>query len=465
MGNSVSSCQKQPQACQVKNNQSRGERRCRLMLTAALLCVGAIQPLQAGEFAYGLGYTAEHSDNIFRVSTNEQSDTIHSLTAGFAYQEKSIDLVARIIGQATYNTYQQDSFGDETLFDLDSSVVWTISPQRFFWTLVDRSTQGLLNSTSADTPANRSNFNVLSTGPDFYLRISPVQTLSFGARASDVYTGRANFDNKRFRSTAGWLYQSSPITTLSLNYQAEKVKYDDSLLYDDYTNEEIFLRADFRPSRSQYLIDLGVTNINYNRGNDVSGSLARLSWIRQSTPESSFGASIRKEFSDAGRAALDTALPVSQGAASTINADVYTTKGGNVFYNHRGSQFGVQFQAEKRKLDYETTPQDRDETYGLLELKYFFVSATTVTLFTEYTRTKYLNIVLRNTDQTTGLRLDYFATRSVSLGLEGRHIERDSTDPLSSYVDNRVLFTIQYSSGPLFTQLRNEPQFTPARSI
>jgi hypothetical protein len=449
----------------VKNIQSGRGRHSRLLLTGALLCVGAIEPLQAGEFAYGLGYRVEHSDNIARVSTNEKSDTIHSLSTGFAYQESSIDLVAHIVAQATYNTYQKNSFGDETLFDLDSSAVWTISPRRFLWTLVDRSTQGLVDSTSADTPANRTNFNVLSTGPDFYLRISPVQTLSFGARASDVYTGQANFDNKRFRGTAGWLYQSSPITTLSLNYQAEKVKYDDPLLYDDYTNEEIFLRADFRPSRSQYLIDLGVTNINYNRGNDVSGSLTRLSWVRQSTPESTFGVSIRKEFSDAGRAALDTAMPVSQGVASTVNGDVYTTKGGNVFYTHRGSQLGVQFQAEKRKLDYETTPQDRDETYGFLELKYFFVRATTVALFTEYTRTKYLNIVLRNTDQTIGIRIDHYMTRSVNLGLEGRRIDRTSTDPSASYIDNRVLFTIQYSSGPLFTQLRSGSQFTPSRSL
>jgi hypothetical protein len=45
-------------------------------------------------------------------------------------------------------------------------------------------------------------------------------------------------------------------------------------------------------------------------------------------------------------------------------------------------------------------------------------------------------------------------SRTVSLGLEGRHHDRTSTDSSSNYVDNRVLFTLLYSSGPLFTPLR-----------
>ena len=425
-----------------------------MLLTGALLCAGAAEPVHAGTFAYGLGYSVEHSDNIARVSTNEQSDTIQSLLTGFAYQESSIDLVANVAAQATYNTYQKNSFGDETLFDLDSSAVWTISPQRFTWTLVDRSQQGLVDSTSPDTPANRTNLNVLSTGPDVYLRFSPVQTLTFSARVGDVYTGKANVDNRRIRGTAGWLYQSSPITTLSLNYQVEKVNYEDSVLNDDYSHEETFVRADFRPSRSQYLIDLGVTKINYDHGGDVKGTLARLSWIRQSTRETSFGVSVRKEFSDTGQAALESSTPGSQGVATTVTGDVYTTKGGNIFYFHRGSQFGAQLQAEKRKLEYERSPQDRDETYGRLEMKYFFLGATTISLFSEYTRTKYFDIVLRNTDQNTGLRLDHHISRTVSLALEGRRIDRTSTVPASNYVDNRVLFTVLYSSGTLFSPLR-----------
>ena len=442
-----------------------GAKHSRLLVTGILLGICAIEPLRAGESAYGLGYSAEHSDNIALVSTNEQSGWIHSLLAGFAYQESTTDVVARVLAQATYNNYPKDTFGDETLFDLNSFAVWTISPQRFFWTVQDDYQQGLLDSTNPDTPANRTNLNVFSTGPDVYVRLAPVHTLTFGARVGDVYTGDANNDNKRFNGLAGWLYQSSPTTTLSLNYQVLDVKFEDSTFNNDFTSQDYFFRAQFRPSRSRYILDLGTNHINLDRGNDLRGTLARLSWIRESTPQTSFGASVRKEFSNTASdvlAATPTTGPASGEPAApsgisrtVISGDVYETKGGTIFYTHSGSEVGVQFLAGRRKLDYETTPQDRKETNGHLQIDYFFPSATTTaTLFTDYIRTEYLDVIRRDTERNTGIRLDHHLSRTVSLGLEGRHHDRTSTDSSSNYVDNRVLFTLLYSSGPLFTPLR-----------
>jgi hypothetical protein len=74
-------------------------------------------------------------------------------------------------------------------------------------------------------------------------------------------------------------------------------------------------------------------------------------------------------------------------------------------------------------------------------------------LFTEYTRTEYLDFIRRDTDQNSGLRFDYHITRAVSVGLEGSHTERRSTDSTMGFVDNRLLLTLLYSSGPLFTPL------------
>jgi hypothetical protein len=451
----------------VKNRQSGGGGKLsRLLVTGVLLGIGAIEPMWAGESAYGVGYSAEHSDNIALVSSNERSDWIHSLLTGFAYQEKTIDLVARVQAQATYNHYQKNSFGDQTLLDLNSSAVWTVSPQRFLWTLEDNYRQGLVDSTGVNTPTNQTNVNVLSTGPDVYLRFTPVHTLALGARAGDVYTGRVDADNKRFSGSAGWLYQSSSITTLSLNYQALGVRYENSTLNNDYAREDVFFRVDSRPSRSQYRLDLGTTHINFDRGNDVSGTLARLSWIRQSTPVSSFGASISKESLNTGTdvlAATTTVSPAPEtaggqgatsGQTSIVTGDVYTTKGGTIFYNHRGSQLGAQFQAGRRELDFETTPQDSKETNGSLQIDYLFPGATTATLFTGYIRTEYLDVIRRDTERNTGIRVAHHLSRTVSLGLEGRHHDRTSTVSSSSYVDNRILFTVLYSSGPLFAPLR-----------
>lgn len=449
----------------MKRNALRGGgKRGTLLVSGTLLC-GAVSPLQAGDFAYGLGYVATHSDNITLVPTNARTDWIHSLLAGCAYQENTSELVARVLAQAEYNDYQKHTYANEPRYYLDSSAVWTISPQRFFWTLEDAARQALINSTAVDTPPNRVNVNVLSTGPGVVLRFSPVHSLALDARAGDVYTGRVDADNKRFSGSAGWLYQASSVATYSMNYQTLNVKYDNSTLNNDFMRQDLFARAQYRPSRSQYVLDLGVTDLNRDRGNDLSGTLARLSWIRQLSSESTFGISAGTELSDTstdilGASQILTAPTVTPEQAATtaaqseyvITSDVYHAKHEEIFYTRRGGQFGFQFLASQRKFNYETIVADsRKETGGRLQVDFFYSAATTATLFTTYTKTEFLNFFRHDTDQYSGIRFGYRLTRTISLGLEGSRTQRTSTDSTVTFVDNRVLFSVLYSSGPLFT--------------
>ncbi|MCR4346517.1 MAG: outer membrane beta-barrel protein [Sulfuricaulis sp.] len=433
-------------------------------LVLIVLLAGAVSAVQAGDFAYGLGYTATRSDNITRAPSNERSDTVHSYLAGFAYQERTSEVVARILALAEYHDYQNDTFSDEGVYNLNSSLLWTISPQRFTWTVEDVYQETQITNTTADTPSNRTNVNVFSTGPDFYLRFNPVHTLALGARAGNVSTGRANADNDRFSSSASWLYQANSTSVYSVNFQLLDVNYDDSTLNNDYTRHDVFARAEYRPSRSQYVIDLGTSKISRDRGQDLDGTLARLSWVRQLTTESSFGMSASGEFSDTGADVLSastatassTGLPVSTSTSQTsdvVTSDVYYAKRGSIFYNRRGSSFAIDSSAYTQELDFETTPQDRKENGVRLQLDFFYSGATTVTLFTEQARIQYQNFVREDTDRDSGLRLGYRVNRTVSLGLEGRRTDRTSTISVVEYEENRVFLSVLYSSSPLFTPI------------
>jgi len=450
----------------MRNNKQENGGNGGLTATAILLCIGIVTPSHAGESAYGLGYLLTHSDNVARVPTNERSDNIHSLLAGFAYQENTVDLVARVLGQVELNSYQDNTFGDQTLYYLTSSAVWTLSPQRFFWTVEDTARQALIDNTAADTPANRVGINVFSTGPDFLIRFSPVQTLALGARLGDVYTGRANEDSQRINGTAGWLYEASSVSTYSLNYQALGVKYEDNLLNDDFTRNDMFARAQYRPSRSQYTIDLGRSDISRDRGNDVEGTLARFIWSRQLTPESSFGISASREFSDTGTdllaasQVLDAPTATTEQSArslastsDTLTSDVYLAKRGEIFFDRRSSLVRLYLVANHRNLDFETTLQDRTEDYARVEFDYFYSGSTTASLFSEVTKTDFSSFVREDTERNSGVRLSFRLTRTISLGVEGRRIERASTDPTLEFVDNRVLMSVLYTSGKLFTPI------------
>lgn len=444
----------------MKNNRSRGERiRDKLLLTGILLSGGAVQPLYAGEVAYHLGYTGARSDNITRVPVNERKETTHSLLAGVAYAEDTRDLVARVLAQAEYRDYSKDVYDDESVFNLNSSLVWMISPRRFQWTLEDSYRQVLVDSTAVDTPSNRDNINVLSTGPDVYLRFGPLHVLALGARVGNVYTGSAHLDNNRFNGSAGWLYQSSSVTTYSLNYEILDVKYKDSAFNDDFRRQDFFFRTQYHPSRSQYELDLGATQISRDRGNDLSDTLAKLSWIRQMTPESTFGLSAKREYSDTATDILTASTAVTSGqitappalSQGVLTSDVYYARRLEMFYTRRGSQFGAQFQAGRHNLDFELTNQDREENSGRLRIEYIYSGATTLSLFTEYTSTEYLNFIQRDRDNNSGVRLEYRINRAISLGLEGRRNVRNSSVATNNYTENLALFSVMYRSGTMFT--------------
>lgn len=459
----------------MKNNSSKHvKKHGKFWLIGILL--GAASSAQAGDYAFGFGYSAGYSDNITRVPTHERSDWTHSLLAGGAYRENTTDLVAQVLAQAEYRTYQNNSFDDETIFNLNSSLLWVISPQRLTWSVVDTYRQSQTNPTQPYTPANRSNVNVFSTGPDFYLRFSPLHVLAFGARAANVYTGDANADNNRFTGTGSWQYQSSAISTYSLNYQVMDVKYGRSTL-NDFTRHDAFVRAQFQPTLSRYVIDAGSTRISRESGKDLKGSLTRLSWLRQSTPESTLGASVSREFSDTGSDILAASEIANNPMAATgasgqatagpagavqptspaglapdvVTSDVYYAKRGDIFYTRRGVKFGMRFQAYINNLDYETFNLDRRESGGRLELDYLFSTSTTVGVFTQYTKTKFLNLVQTDVDKDSGLTATYRMTRTISFGAEGHHTLRTSTLKSTEFTENRVLFSVMYSSGPLFT--------------
>jgi hypothetical protein len=444
----------------MKNKQTRGERyRDKLLLTGILLSGSAAQLLYAGELSYNLGYVGEHSDNITRVPTNEREENVNSLLAGFGYVESTSDLVARVFAQAEYRDYQKNVYDDETIYNLNASLVWRISPQRFQWTLEDSHQQVLENATEAATPSNLTNYNVLSTGPDAYFRFAPTHVLALSARVGNVYTGSANQDNNRLNGSAGWLYQSSSVTTYSLNDEIVDVKYKDTTQNDDFLRQDVFLRAQIRPSRSQYEFDLGVSDVSFDHGDDLHDTLARFSWLRQMTPESSIGVSARREYSDTATDILtaNTALTSGQIVAppnfsrDVLTNDVYYVKRIGMFYTRHGSEVGVQFQADRQNLNFNLTNQDRKENGGRLRIAYFYSAATTLSLFTEYTSTEYLDFVERDRDYSSGVGLEYRINRVMSLGADARRNERVSSAPANNYVENMVLITVMYRSGPQLT--------------
>ena len=104
-------------------------------------------------------------------------------------------------------------------------------------------------------------------------------------------------------------------------------------------------------------------------------------------------------------------------------------------------------------LDYEATPDDNRQTGGNLVLTYYYSETFTAALFSDYVKTKYSELTRRDIGRDSGMRFSHRTGRNILMSLEGRKTERTSTEPTAPYTDNRVLFTVLYSSGPVFRTL------------
>ena len=439
-----------------------------LLLTRWMLLLGVglggwyAQNASAGEIAFGLGYVGEYSDNIQRVPAARQDEQINSIVAGVAYRENGPALDAHVLTQAEYRDYRHDLYNDGPLYYADASLLWRIAPQRLNWVFVDRYDQITRNITLPDTPDNRINTNVLNTGPDLFIRLGSVNTLVLGMRYGRASYSEGDLDNSRYGASARWLYAANTEMTYSLNYEAEKIEYENVILNDSLMRHDLFVRADTHRARTRFLFDVGVTQIDRDRSGETSGYLARLTWTQQLTSGSSAGILLGSEFSDSGTVLLTTATsptPAPGASPSTsirgdVSSDFFYTKRAEIYYNRGGSSLGLNARVYYRDIDYEIILQDRYEAGGRLEVIYNPFSLLVITVYGSHLDTQYQSFTRDDRESETGIRFLYRINRNLSATLDGRKTWRYSTNALQEYTDNRALFSLLYSTSPLFSPSR-----------
>jgi hypothetical protein len=415
----------------------------------------------AAELSHTLGYRGEYSNNVSRLAVDPRHEWTHILLAGLDYRDRGPDLDLRIAPVVEFLHYQKNTFEDELRGTLDVIAVWSISPQRFLWTVEDNAAQTRRVATDPDTPDNRVNTNVFGTGPDWFLRMSPVNTLQLGARYVDIYVEDSDAGSQRASAYARWLYQATVATALSLNVEATKVEYDNELVNPNYRRDDAFVRIQSTPTRSSFTLDLGATRIDRERAPEVDGALARLLWTRRLMSDSTAGVGLESQYGDTGSDLIASAQAANVGTGTDadtvtlsqnlVTQDVFYARRGEAFYNRQGEYFGLEIRGVARELEFELlTPDDRKEYGGVLELSYRYSPLSTFTLYGNRLETEYRNIAREDTDGVAGLRYDYLLTRTLTFTAEALRSKRDSTLASESFVEDRIALSLVYSSGPAF---------------
>jgi hypothetical protein len=426
---------------------------------AATLCSGGFggAPVLAGEFAYGAGYSLAYDSNIKRVPNDAIAEWTQSLIGGFAYQERTIDLNARILAQVEQRDYLRNTYSDDKAYFVNGAAVWTISPRQFAWSVEDVARQVQLDITTPDTPSNRANANSLSTGPDFTFRPDPANTAAIGARYGRFDIAGPG-DNNSYSAYARLLHQVSTLSKLSLNYEAIRVNFQDPSSFSNFLREQWFLGYETRLSLGSVGVEAGTARVTRDGAKELKGRLARLTLSHQLTSESSLQASLASQYSDTGSDLLGGLNATqSTGAFSTpstlvVTEDVYYSKRGSLAYVNRSGSFAFALRGYARRDDYQQLNNlDFDERGGRIECGWLDPGGARIGAYTEYLRRTFLNLDQVDTTRNIGITVNYSLTRNVNISVEGTRLEQSSTLSSNNFVDLRVMLLLAYSSAPLYT--------------
>jgi hypothetical protein len=415
-------------------------------LTANLIPIA-----KAAETASSIGYQLEYTDNALLVPTNKQEEWTHVLNAGFSLIETGPSLDGKVLAEAAYRDYKNNIFSDDTTLKLNSNILWKISPDRFSWTVEDYLTQTTILSLAPDTPSNREQVNVFVTGPDYKLRLSPAQALKFGARYARNSYETTDLDNTRNSGEISWIYQTSPITSFSLNYAAQTVRYDDNVINVNFDRQDTYFQIEDRLSRNIFVLSAGATSIQRDNLPDEKGSLGRFSWTRLVSTVSTFSLSVASELSDVGRQALAAGQAASAnqqtipGASNT--GDIFRTNSASVTFNRRRSFGRDVISLFREKDEYKTSPVVEERKGGNIDIGYEFADSRAASIFAGYVKTQ-SNLTTPDTeykDKNLGLRFFSRFAKKFTVGLQLGRNKRENVDVLQSYTERKALLALSYS--------------------
>jgi len=421
-------------------------------------------PIQAGEFGYGVGLSLSHDSNIGHTETNPQSEWTRVLVAGLFYRENTIGVTARVLAQVERRHFYRHTFPDDTGGFLDGAAVWTILPRQFTWAVEDVFREVQLNIAAPSTPSNLTKSNTLSTGPDFTFLLSSTNSAVIGGRYGRFDVQNSINDNQRYTAYVRGMHALSPQTKVSLNYEAARMYFEPGAqVLAKVLREDWFGRFENRSSVNSTAIDVGTSRVTQYGGPPLKGSrLARLTLSEalssQSTLRLALSDQISDIYTDLIAGATSSTAPRDAGVLALpgttfASGDLYHSKRGDLIYVNNDGRFGYTLQAYGRRVDFENLDQDYQEKAGTFSWTWGYSGAVRLSASTAYSKRTFESIDRQDTDRIYGVSGTYRVNGNVTVTMDMGHIVRQSTVPLSSYVDNRVGLVLGYSSS--FTDVRS----------
>jgi len=234
---------------------------------------------QAGTFTYGVDAGVAETDNVTLVPSDQVSQTIAVADANFDYRQQSARLEADAKGNFSYLDYLQGAYRNQLLGRLDGDATFALVQDRLTWALQEDYGQAALDPFTPVTPTNIETINYVATGPNLTLQPGGVSFVDLSARVARADYEISPYTNNRLSGNAAWGLQLSGLSSLSLNLDAQRVLFENTLLNADFDRTSAFLKYALQGARTEISADLGVTKVTAD-GVSSNGGLATLKLTR-----------------------------------------------------------------------------------------------------------------------------------------------------------------------------------------
>ena len=429
---------------------------CGSAFTAALVYSS---PAMAVDYGVELRYDYTYTDNVNLVQVNPQGEHINIYTVNFLLDHKSPKLEANVISTIQYLDYVNDKADDNTLTTVNARALFKISPQHFTWLLQNIINQNKVNGSAAATPSNTQRTTVWITGPDYTIRINPVNNIVLRARYFDIRYETTDLDNKRDLVGVSWVKQVNTRNIWSLNLIGQRVDYDNEVLNTNFDRGDWFLRWETRPGKNIIIFDAGKSVIRRRGMDDLDGDLQRFSWARTINSNSRFDLLLSRMLSDAGQqlgaSVFETTDAVGTSAIGTGTSGSLTTNGiffserADLSYTLRKGSYAYQLSLLYAEDDYELQPIDEIRKGGTFSIRHNFTPTVTGTLSFTETNGEFLNVDRENRDTIRSLTVAWRLARRFTLNFSAIRNERKSIgiDRDIDYVEHRYAVGVAYTFG------------------
>jgi hypothetical protein len=428
----------------------------RHLLAVAVVAALAPVPAHAWRLGWFVELGIEWNDNVLLSETDPVEETILRPALGFTLSQEGAVVQAQVAGLVEHRSYLDDTFGSESLAEVEGSVNVVVVPERLHFTVQNRLSVLPITQAAPDAPDNRQQTNVFSAGPTLFFRLSPTLRGQAELRWIDSYAEEtAGFDSQRIGAALRVFKDIGPTRTLSLNLQGQDVDLDDNALGPDYQRLDAFARYTQMLNRFDLELDLGYSWYQPDVGDDRTSPLVRglVGW--RATERSRFDLVATRRFSDTAEALLGTVggdgtvptvPPLVIIGGETVDSATYEETSIEFGYAYNGVRGDFGFRPYWRELDYVDDLGPDQTGHGVLATASWLLRPTwTLTGDARYER---LDFDLSDVETTTRLA-SLWLRKSFTPHWSGRlgfsRYERDSDESGLSADQNIIYLAVTYT--------------------